>query len=95
MLKEFRDFIARGNVMDLAVGIIIGAAFTAIVTSLVNDLINPLIGAIVGGHLLGIVAAHEKAVSLLEPRSALAGQWPMLVVMVGYTCAGLVLLFSP
>ena len=49
MIKEFRDFIARGNVMDLAVGIIIGAAFTAIVTSLVNDLINPLIGAIVGG----------------------------------------------
>ena len=53
------------------------------------------LGAIVGGHLLGIVAAHEKAVSLLDPRSALAGQWPMLVVMVGYTCAGLVLLFSP
>ena len=49
MIKEFREFIARGNVMDLAVGIIIGAAFTAIVTSLVNDLINPLIGAIVGG----------------------------------------------
>ncbi len=49
MIKEFRDFIARGNVMDLAVGIIIGAAFTAIVNSLVNDLINPLIGAIVGG----------------------------------------------
>jgi hypothetical protein len=51
--------------------------------------------AIVGGHLLGIVAAHEKAVSLLEPSAALAGQWPMLLVMVGYTCAGLVLLFSP
>lgn len=49
MLKEFRDFIARGNVMDLAVGIIIGAAFTAIVNSLVNDLINPLIGFITGG----------------------------------------------
>ena len=49
MLKDFRDFIARGNVMDLAVGIIIGAAFTAIVTSLVNDLINPIIGLIVGG----------------------------------------------
>ena len=49
MIKEFRDFIARGNVMDLAVGIIIGAAFTAIVNSLVNDLINPLIGAVVGG----------------------------------------------
>jgi large conductance mechanosensitive channel len=49
MLKEFRDFVARGNVMDLAVGIIIGAAFTAIVNSLVNDLINPLIGFLVGG----------------------------------------------
>ena len=49
MIKEFRDFIARGNVMDLAVGIIIGAAFTAIVNSLVNDLINPLIGVVTGG----------------------------------------------
>lgn len=49
MLKEFRDFIARGNVMDLAVGIIIGAAFTAIVNSLVSDLINPLIGLFTGG----------------------------------------------
>jgi large conductance mechanosensitive channel len=49
MIKEFREFIARGNVMDLAVGIIIGAAFTAIVNSLVNDMINPLIGLITGG----------------------------------------------
>ena len=49
MLKEFREFIARGNVMDLAVGIIIGAAFTAIVNSLVSDLINPLIGIFTGG----------------------------------------------
>ena len=49
MLKEFRDFIAKGNVMDLAVGIIIGAAFTAIVNSLVNDLINPVIGTVIGG----------------------------------------------
>ncbi|GGL81233.1 large conductance mechanosensitive channel protein MscL [Wenxinia marina] len=49
MIKEFRDFIAKGNVMDLAVGIIIGAAFTAIVQSVVNDLINPVIGLILGG----------------------------------------------
>ncbi len=49
MIKEFRDFIAKGNVMDLAVGIIIGAAFTAIVSSLVADLINPIIGLILGG----------------------------------------------
>ena len=49
MIQEFRDFIAKGSVMDLAVGIIIGAAFTAIVTSLVEDLINPLIGLVAGG----------------------------------------------
>jgi large conductance mechanosensitive channel len=48
MLKEFRDFILRGNVLDLAVGIIIGAAFTAIVNSLVADIINPIIGLILG-----------------------------------------------
>lgn len=49
MIKEFRDFIARGNTMDLAVGIIIGAAFTAIVSSMVDDLINPLLGLVLGG----------------------------------------------
>ena len=49
MIQEFRDFIAKGNVMDMAVGIIIGAAFTAIVTSLVGDLINPIIGLFMGG----------------------------------------------
>lgn len=48
MLKEFKKFIARGNVIDLAVGVIIGAAFTAIVQSLVTNLINPLIGLFVG-----------------------------------------------
>ncbi len=49
MITEFRDFIARGNVLDLAVGIIIGSAFTAIVGSLVDDLINPIIGIVTGG----------------------------------------------
>ena len=49
MMSEFRDFIARGNVMDMAVGIIIGAAFTAIVQSVVKDLINPIIGLFTGG----------------------------------------------
>lgn len=44
MLKEFRDFIARGNVIDLAVGIVIGAAFTAIVNSFVKDILSPIIG---------------------------------------------------
>lgn len=49
MLNEFKVFIAKGNVMDMAVGIIVGAAFTAIVASLVGDLINPVIGLIIGG----------------------------------------------
>lgn len=48
LLKEFATFINRGNVMDMAVGVIIGAAFTAIVTSLTNDIINPLISMIGG-----------------------------------------------
>ena len=49
MIQEFKEFIAKGNVMDMAVGIIIGAAFTAIVTSLVGDLINPIIALFTGG----------------------------------------------
>ncbi|MBR5944099.1 MAG: MscL family protein, partial [Lachnospiraceae bacterium] len=47
-IKEFKEFISRGNVMDMAVGIIIGGAFTAIVNSFVNDIVNPLLG-MVGG----------------------------------------------
>ena len=49
MLKEFKKFIARGNVLDLAVGVIVGGAFSYIVTSLVNNIFTPLIGLIVGG----------------------------------------------
>jgi large conductance mechanosensitive channel len=49
MLKEFREFAMRGNVVDLAVGIIIGAAFGAIVNSLVGDIVMPIIGAVTGG----------------------------------------------
>lgn len=48
MLSEFRDFIAKGNVMDLAVGVIIGAAFGAIVKSLTDEIIMPIVGALVG-----------------------------------------------
>jgi large conductance mechanosensitive channel protein len=49
ILKEFRDFINRGNVIDLAVGVIIGGAFNKIISSLVNDLIMPVVGIILGG----------------------------------------------
>ena len=47
---EFKTFIARGNVLDLAVGVIIGGAFSSITTSLVNDIINPILGILTGGH---------------------------------------------
>jgi len=49
MLKEFREFAMRGNVMDLAVAVIIGGAFGKIITSLVNDVLMPLIGLVLGG----------------------------------------------
>lgn len=48
-IKEFKEFIARGNVVDLAVGVVIGGAFSKIVSSLVNDIIMPLVGIIIGG----------------------------------------------
>ena len=52
-VAEFKEFIAKGNVMDMAVGIIIGGAFTAIVTSLVTSIINPLIAIVTGGQTPG------------------------------------------
>lgn len=59
MFKEFKAFIMRGNVVDLAVGIIIGAAFKSVVDSLVNDVITPVIGAI-GGQDFGSLSIHLK-----------------------------------
>jgi large conductance mechanosensitive channel len=58
MLKGFRDFVLRGNVVDLAVAVIIGAAFGAIVTSLVSDIINPLIAATVGQPNFSYIILH-------------------------------------
>lgn len=73
MLKEFREFISRGNVIDLAVGVIIGAAFTAIINSLVNDIINPLIGLLVGGRAdfsnYFIPLAGQTATTLAEAQT--------------------------
>ena len=66
MFKEFRDFALKGTVMDLAIGVIIGAAFGKIVDSLVNDVIMPIIGRIFGGldfsnYFLGLTAASSQA----------------------------------
>jgi large conductance mechanosensitive channel len=63
MLKEFRDFAMKGNVVDLAVGVIIGAAFGSIVSSLVGDIIMPLIGAIGGLDFSNYFLGLSKAVT--------------------------------
>jgi large conductance mechanosensitive channel len=64
MLKEFREFALKGNVVDLAVGVIIGAAFGGIVTSLVGDIIMPVIGAVTGGlDFSNYFTALSKAVT--------------------------------
>ena len=70
MLKEFRDFIAKGNVIDLAVAVIIGAAFATIVASLTDEIIMPIVGAIFGGAdfsnhfiLLSAPAGYEGSMS--------------------------------
>ena len=60
MLKDFREFITRGSVIDLAIGVIIGAAFTAIVNSLVDDMFMPIIGVLLGG-VPGVAPATEVA----------------------------------
>jgi large conductance mechanosensitive channel len=57
-VKGFRDFILRGNVMDLAVAVIIGAAFTAIITALTEDIIKPLLGAIIGKPDFGYLVVY-------------------------------------
>lgn len=58
MLKGFRDFVLRGNVMDLAVAVIIGAAFTQIVTALTDNIIKPLLGAIIGKPDFGYLVVY-------------------------------------
>lgn len=62
-ISEFKEFISKGNVLDMAVGVIIGGAFSKIVSSLVNDVMMPLIGIIIGGHdfsNLGIKVGNAK-----------------------------------
>lgn len=58
VVGEFKDFISRGNVLDMAVGVIIGGAFGKIVTSVVNDILMPLIGVIIGGHDFTNLSIH-------------------------------------
>ena len=64
---EFKDFIARGSVLDLAVGVVIGSAFTAIVNSFVADIINPIIGILTGGVDFGKLALTLRAATEDNP----------------------------
>src|SRR6267378_6854671 len=72
MLKEFKEFISRGSVVDLAVGVIIGAAFTAIVNSLVNDIIMPPLGLLIGGIDFSNFFLTLKGGSFPSPEAAKA-----------------------
>ncbi len=93
-LKEFKAFIMRGNVIDLAVGIVIGAAFTAIVTSAVEDLLNPIIGLAVGGidfSNLFIVLSGERAASLEATRqggAAVLGLGKFINALIKFVIVG-------
>src|ERR1700744_2982031 len=87
MLKDFKAFIMRGNVLDLAVAVIIGAAFTKIVTSLTEDLIMPLIGKIFGGLDFSgyfIILAKDKVPPALAGSTAYAALKKAGVPLFGY-----------
>lgn len=64
MIKEFRDFILRGNVLDLAVAVILAIAFGAIITSLVNDIVMPIIGVIIGGFDFSSLAINVGSAAI-------------------------------
>ncbi len=95
MLSEFRDFIAKGNVMELAVAVIIGGAFGTIVTSLTDDVIMPLVGAIFGGAdfssyfiLLSTPAGYEGSptdyAALKEAGAAMIGYGAFITAIINF-----------
>jgi large conductance mechanosensitive channel len=105
MLKEFRDFIGRGNVLDLAVAVIIGAAFATIATSLTEDVIMPVVGAIFGGldlssHfiLLGPVPAdfHGDPGSYADLKKAgvaVLGRGQFVTVLINFVILAFIIFF--
>jgi len=84
MWKEFKEFVLRGNVVDMAVGIIIGAAFGTIVKSLVNDVIMPPIGLLLGGVDFANLFILLKAGSLAAPYASLADAQAAGAVTINY-----------
>lgn len=84
MLKEFKDFAMRGNVVDMAVGIIIGAAFGAIANSLVGDVLMPVIGLFLGGADFSNFFLMVKSGAAPGPYASLAAAKEAGAVVVGY-----------
>jgi large conductance mechanosensitive channel len=90
MFKEFREFIMRGNVLDLAIGVIIGAAFGKIVTSLVDDMIMPPIGLVLGGidfsglyiNLSGV--AYESLAAARQAKAAVIAYGAFINVLIQF-----------
>ena len=84
MLKEFKEFAMRGNVVDLAIGVVIGAAFSQIVTSLVNDIIMPIISSITGGLDFSNYFISLKSLVAGTPAPATYAKAKELGAAVGY-----------
>jgi len=87
ILNEFKTFIARGNVIDLAVGIVIGAAFTAIVKSLVTDVVNPILGLISGGmdfsnHFLSLDGRVYQSIAFAKEAGAPVLAWGSFITAI-------------
>ena len=101
MWKEFREFIARGNVFDLAVGIVIGAAFTAVINSFVKDLLMPIIGFILGGAdfsnyfiVLRPVGATFVTLAAAKDAGAVTLNWGLFINgVINFLIVALVLFF--
>lgn len=98
MIKEFREFISRGNVLDLAVAVIIGGAFGAITTSLVNEVVMPVVGLILGGvdfSNLGIIlkdgAAYVSVTEAVEAGAPVIQYGAFLNTVINFLLIALVL----
>jgi large conductance mechanosensitive channel len=98
MLEEFKKFVMRGNVVDLAVGVIIGVAFGAIVTSLVGDIIMPIVGAVTGGldfsnYYLPLSSKAQNGVAYADAKKqgAVIGYGQFLTVLVNFLIVAAVL----
>ena len=100
MLKEFRDFAMKGNVVDLAIGVIIGAAFGKIVDALVNDIIMPIVGAIFGGldfsnYFLGLSkAVNSPVLAEAKKQGAVFAYGSFLTVVVNFLIVAFVLFLA-